>query len=196
MKNFIKKTIIATVILTISIFANTCLVSWQGLLWHWPEVNWWWGWGLFWNWQWWMSLWNNQTIYNTEITSIVNTEYEWTTIDHNPIEIWISRITRWNNWNGLVGVDTDNPITDYNIALNKILQIIQNIINYILGLLSVVAIIYLLIHGYIVLTAGGDDSKVKKWLKWIKNAFIAIAWIALSWIIISFILRVINTFSS
>jgi threonine/homoserine/homoserine lactone efflux protein len=42
------------------------------------------------------------------------------------------------------------------------LEIIQNVINYALGLLAVIALVYLLYHGFLIATAGNDDSKAKK----------------------------------
>lgn len=139
-----------------------------------------------------MGLWNMSTIYNPDQTKVINTEYNSSTIN-NPIEDWARRVTPDNAW--LVGTD-ETEITDYMDALGQVLHVIQNVVNYALWILSLVALIYLIIHGFMILTAAGDDAKMKKWLKWVKNAFIAIAWIWLSWIIISFILWLINYIAS
>jgi hypothetical protein len=69
-------------------------------------------------------------------------------------------------------------------------------INYALASLSLVALIYLMYHGFIILTAAGDDSKYKEGMKGIKYALIAIGGIGLSWIFISTIFRVVNSFAN
>ena len=140
----------------------------------------------------WMWLGNMSTIYNPDIWKVIDTQYNNSDIN-NPIEDWAKRITPENA--GLVGSDSQE-ITDYMDALAGVLHVIQNVVNYALWILSLVALIYLIIHWFMILTAAWDDSKVKKWLKGVKNAFIAIAWIWLSWIIISFILRLINYIAS
>ena len=172
-----KKAIILTLIASISIIMNLCFVSAQ---------------------EWGFSI-HNQNIYNRSLLKVLDTNYNWTPIDMNPIEVWIWHVIIWEDetnpqisW--LVG--TDQEITEYSDAMRKILKVVQNVVNYFLWLLWVVALIYLIIHGLMILTAAGDDSKMKKWLKWVKNAFIAIAGIWLSRLIISFILRIINTITA
>ena len=139
-----------------------------------------------------MWLGNMSTIYNPDQTKAINTEYNSSTIN-TPIEDWARWITPENA--GLAWAD-DTEITYYMDALTKVLHVVQNVVNYALWILWTIALIYLIIHGFIILTAAWDDSKVKKWLKWIKNAFIAITWIWLSWIIIRFILRLISYVAS
>ena len=169
-----KKIIVTTLIVSISIIMNLCFVSAQ---------------------EWWFSI-HNQNIYNRNILKVLDTNYNGTPIDMNPIEVWIWHIIIWEDeTNPQLSwlVWTDQEITEYSDALRKILKVIQNVVNYLLWLLWVVALIYLILHGFMILTAAGDDSKMKKWLKWVKNAFIAIAGIWLSWLIISFVLRLIKT---
>lgn len=172
-----KKTIIISILTVISILANICFVSAQ----EW----------------WWMSL-SNQSIFNRHLVQVLDTNYNWVPMDINPIEIWISDIIIWEGWSSQISwlVWTDDEITEYSIAMRKIMKVIQNVVNYFLWILWVVALIYLIIHWFMILTAAGDDSKMKKWLKWVKNAFIAIAWIWLSRLIISFILWLINTLTA
>ena len=136
---------------------------------------------------------NMTSIYNQNSGRALNTQYNWRSIDW-PLNDWAYRIVNWDGWEWHVPwlVWTEQEITEYEDALNKVVRIIQNIVNYALSLLWVIAVVYLLIHGFMVLTAGWNDEKTKKWLKWIKKAFIAIAWIALSWMIIRFILRIIT----
>lgn len=185
MKKIINKTL--TIIITTICLVSICLSEW-------PDGNWTYEWPLLW-WWWRFSLgWEN--IYNTDITSVINTEYNWTSIETNPIEAWIWYAI-WVWWEEPISwlAWTETEITEYDDALSKIIIVIQNVVNYVLWILAVIAVTYLLIHGFIILTAAGDDSKVKKWLKWVKNAFIAIAWIWLSWIIVALILWFIRTFA-
>lgn len=132
--------------------------------------------------------WSN--IYNTEMNNAISGGES--SVD--PIRYWVQTITNGedNAW-GIIGILHTNIISNHMEALNDTLRIVQNIVNYALGLVWLVALIYILFHWFIILTAGDDDSKQKKWIKWIKNGFIAMAWIALSRIIVSFLLRLINT---
>lgn len=91
---------------------------------------------------------------------------------------------------GIVGVDSQ--ITDHATAKNATLQVVKNIVNYALGLLSLIALVYLIFNGFLILTAGGDDTQYKKGLKSIKNALIAIAGIGASRLIVSAIFRLIS----
>lgn len=133
-------------------------------------------------------------IFNTNINSTIN----WTDNMENPLNDWAFWIVNWEWWNGQLSwlVWTDQKITDYSNALSKILKTIQNIVNYALWLIGVIALIYMIVHGFMILTAAWDDGKVKKWFKWIKNALLAISWIWLSWIIISFIIWLIKTLTA
>lgn len=146
------------------------------------------------NWE--MSLWNTSSIINWDINKVIDTKINWHDIDH-PIQDWIYWVVKW--WWDDTGilwlVWTDNEIQDNDQAFASILKLVQNIVNYTLWIVSLVALIYIIIHWIIMLTAAGDDWKFKKWLKWIKNAAVALAWIWFSRIIISFILRLINTFT-
>ncbi len=141
-----------------------------------------------------MWLGNMTTIYNPDITKVIDTNFNGSEIT-NPLNDWAYWVVKWDwgAWEIEWLVWTEYEITEHSDALGKILKVIQNVVNYALLILGTVALIYLIAHGFIILTAAGDDSKVKKWFKWIKNAFVAIAWIGLSRLIISFLLRLINT---
>lgn len=134
------------------------------------------------------------TIYNQNINKAINTD----DID-NPLRDWSFMIidntdTRENNEaaNAVWWIVNVWAITEYNEAKNDVMKIIKNIINYALWLLSFIALIYLIAHWFMILTAAGDDAKYKKWLKGIKYAAIALWWIGVSFFIISFIFRLIN----
>lgn len=180
MKNIIKKISILTISIVLTTIINISFAENP-----WPLLS-------PWLWFWWMWLWNEQFIFNTEIDKIVDTTFWWEYDGSgNPTRIWTYRIS-WE-WTIEWLVWTSDIIDNYETALTKVLHVIQNVVNYTLWILGLIALIYIMIHWFIILTAAGDDTKAKKWYKWIKNAFIAIAWIGLSWLIISWILRLINT---
>lgn len=192
MKKNLKKIVIFILIVSINIIINISFAQpahWQA----WDAAA-WWGWNV---WVSQMNFLDKTNIYNKNIDKAIAPIEQDPDHDGSILHIWSHRIfgiwwdegVEWIVW-------TDEEFDNYNEALTKILTVIQNIVNYTLWLLWVISVIYLLIHGFMILTAAWDDSRTKKWLKWIKNAFIAIAWIWLSWIIISFILRLINTFTS
>lgn len=74
--------------------------------------------------------------------------------------------------------------SDYTTRLWYALKLIQISINWILGILSTIALIYMLYCGFLVFSSWAGDN-AKKGKKWISTAAIALAWIGLSWLIIS-----------
>lgn len=141
----------------------------------------------------WLNLWNTNTILNTDINKAIDTNTSNGTI-WDPIREWAYQIVNaGNSWQQIWWIiSNDNEIATHEIALNKTLQIIKNIINYALGLVSLIALIYLLFHWFMIVTAAWDEARYKKWLAWIKYAAIALAWIWLSRFIISFIFWIIK----
>ena len=148
-------------------------------------------------WQW-FELWSTSTILNTDVNEAINTDnWDWTTI-WDPIREWAYQIVHSNDWDYEIWwiINNDEQIQEHNVALETTLDIIRNIINYALWLLSLVALIYLILHGFMMVTAAGDDERYKKWLAWIKYAAIAIGWIWLSWFVISFIFWIITNITA
>ena len=146
---------------------------------------------------WSFNLWNTNTILNTNIEATIYTNIGWSTIG-NPIREWVRQIIHSDDWNYVLTwiADSDVEITEHDTAFNRILEITKRIINRALWLLSLVALIYLIVHGFIILTATWDDTRYKKWMKWIRNATIALWGIWLSWFIVSFIIRIIQNITS
>ncbi len=145
-------------------------------------------------WQW-FELWNTSTILNTDVNDAINTDNGMWTIG-DPIREWAYQIVHSSDWDYEIWWVIDEEITDHDTALENTLWIITNIINYALGLLSLVALIYLLAHWFMIVTAAWDDAKYKKGLKWIKYAAIALVGIWLSWFIISLIFRIIENIAT
>ncbi len=142
------------------------------------------------------QLWNTSTILNTDINQAVNTDL-WSTTIWDPLRQWAYQVVHSDDWLHELWwiIDSDTQITDHNTALNRTLNIIKSIINYALSLLSLVALIYMIYHGFLMLSAAWDDSRYKNWFKWIKNSIIAIAGIWLSRFVISLIFRIIENAS-
>lgn len=86
---------------------------------------------------------------------------------------------------------TDEKISTHQNAQDKTMNVIKNIINYALMMVALVALVYLIYHGFLIITAAGDDTQYKKWLSWVKYAAIAMAGIGVSWLVVSFIFRLI-----
>jgi len=93
---------------------------------------------------------------------------------------------------GIDGIYTDGVI-DNETAWVKATNLMKWFLNYVLWLIGLVAMLYLLYHGFLALTAWSDDDQRKKWIAGIKYAAIAIVWLAVAWFIISLILFVIFT---
>lgn len=74
----------------------------------------------------------------------------------------------------------------------RIIDTIRNAINWILWMLSLIALVLCLRWGFQMLTAAWDESKVKTWTKVLKHAAIWLAIIWLSWLLVSFIFRIVG----
>ena len=75
---------------------------------------------------------------------------------------------------------------------NKLIPTIKKFVNWILGMLSLIALVICLRGWFQMLTASGDESKYKKWFTILKQAAIALAVIWLSWLFVTLILYLIN----
>lgn len=85
-------------------------------------------------------------------------------------------------------------ITTFFQAQNQTLRFIQNLVNWALMFLWVVALVYLIYHGFLMITAAWDEAQFKKWAKALRSAIVAIVWIALSAIIVNFIFYIVGRF--
>lgn len=95
----------------------------------------------------------------------------------------ISPVSWTGTLSGLVGVG--DKISSHQNAQSKTMDVIKNMINYALWMLALIALVYLLYHGFLILTAAGDETQYKKGLSGIKYAAIAIAGIGASWLVVS-----------
>ncbi len=107
---------------------------------------------------------------------------------------------------GIIGGDNVDPkeqitsvleaekITEHKTAMDNTLNLIKRTINYLLWFMWLVALVYLIYHWFLILTAGDDDAQYKKWLKSMKYAAIAIWWVWISWLFVSFIFWLVAKF--
>ena len=104
----------------------------------------------------------------------------------DPLRQWAYNIVS-PEWSGALGglTATDTQIATHQNAQSKVMTIIKNIINYALWMVALVALVYLIYHGFLILTASGDDAQYKKGLSGVKFAAIAIVGIGASRLIVS-----------
>ena len=82
--------------------------------------------------------------------------------------------------------------SNYTNSLNYVMDMIQIVINWLLGMLAFIALIYMIYCGLLVFSSWSDNKNATKGKKWIWTAAIALTGIWVSWLIISMILRFIN----
>lgn len=139
----------------------------------------------------WLYLWQNETILNTDPENALST-YDNNNPISDPIREWAYKIidadpTNTISNNELQWIANPGLISDHNTALSETMTIIKNIINYTLGIIWLVALIYLLYHWFLMVTAAWNDAQYKKGLKWLQTAIISLAWVWLSRFVVSFI---------
>lgn len=74
----------------------------------------------------------------------------------------------------------------------SLLDSVKTGINWLLGLLGLIALIVLLWGGFQMVTAAGDDNKYKEGFKILKQAGIGLLFIGLAWLFVSLIFYVIS----
>ncbi len=130
----------------------------------------------------------NTTILNQNLDWVVNTDLATDPLRDGAFVI----INDWTNSVDNVIGSNDPQIGTFGNAKNRVINILNIIINYTLGLLAMVALVYLMYHGVLILTAAGDEERFNTGLKWIQYAAIALAGIGLSWLVISLIFYLID----
>ena len=110
--------------------------------------------------------------------------YEW-------IGDWFSDPNQ--NWRAIQtnGYNADVAWSD-SMKNDSLINVIRTAINWVLWMLSLVALVIALYAGFLMMTSGGDEKKYQKWVGLLKWAGIGLAIIALSWLIVSLIFWIIN----
>jgi len=117
---------------------------------------------------------NDQQVLNTEG---ITDPLRWGAYNIINPQTWTGALT------GVLWVGAE--ILSHQVAQNQVMNVIKNIINYALWMLGLVALVYLIYHGFLILTASGDENQYKKGIAGIKFAAIALAGIGASWLIVS-----------
>ena len=143
----------------------------------------------------WLQLGQDQTIFNTDANNTLNT-YDNNNPISDPLRQWAYKIIDADTTNTISNQELwwiVNPwlIQNHATALSSTMAILKNIINYSLWLVSLIALIYLMYHWFLMVTAAWDDTQYKKGIKWLKLAAVALTGIWMSWLLVSFILWLI-----
>ena len=83
---------------------------------------------------------------------------------------------------GVAGAGNDTNLVDG----------IKGFVNWVLGLLSFIALCVLLYGGFQMITAAGDEAKYNAGLTILKQAAIGLIFVGLSWMIVTFIFSIIG----
>ncbi len=137
---------------------------------------------------WWTNLefyWNDGTILTDNKDDVLNEEVS----GGSWFSAWIDLVV----WEGKIEGIYDGEIESVEDAWTLATDLMKWTINYALWLIGLVALVYLLYHWFLTLTAWSDDEQASKWWKGIKYAFIAIVWIGLAWFFLSLVFRLIFT---
>lgn len=70
---------------------------------------------------------------------------------------------------------------------DSLINVIKSFINWMLGMLALIALVVLLWGGFQMVTAAGDDAKYKKGFKILQQAAIWLVFIGVSWLLVSVI---------
>lgn len=92
----------------------------------------------------------------------------------------------------LKGIFLWDEIKDGATAREKFLNTIKSIINFTLGFIGLVALLYLIYHGLMMLFNPWDDAKIEDGWKAIRYAGIAIIWVWVAWFIVSIVFQVLG----
>lgn len=74
----------------------------------------------------------------------------------------------------------------------KLIDVIKSFINWMLGILALIALVILLFGGFQMVTAAGDDAKYKKGFKILQQAAVGLVFIGVSWLMVSVIFRLLG----
>ena len=102
----------------------------------------------------------------------------------NDSEIW--------GWDAQTTEYNPNVRWSKNFQSDNLINTIRAAINWVLGILSFVALCLCLWGGFQMMTSGGDSKKYEAGLNLLKWAAIGLAVIAVSWLVVSLVFYVIN----
>ena len=101
-------------------------------------------------------------------------------------------IGRWvgdaDSWDKIYYEELDNT-SDSRAATA---DYVRALVNYALAVLWLVALIYILYHWFLTVTASWDDDQAAKWRKWIKYWSFALAGVGLAWFVVSILVWIVQ----
>lgn len=97
----------------------------------------------------------------------------------------------FNNQNSTYNPDV--PGAQGGLAGDSLILTIKNGINWLLGLLGLIALIVLLWGGFQMVTAAGDDKKYEAGFKILKQSGIGLVFIGLAWLFVSLVFFVVQS---
>ena len=103
---------------------------------------------------------------------------------------WFNTASWWN-WQN-TGYNSSVAGASTGLQWDALIKTIRTAINWVLGLLSLIALALCLWGGFQMMTSGGDQKKYESGLNVLKWAAIGLAIIAASWLIVSLIFFIIN----
>ena len=99
--------------------------------------------------------------------------------------------SQWWFWATVWISGIQGPWTEKNQE-DSLINTIKTAVNWVLGMLSLVALVLCLYAWFKMLTSWWDSKKYGEWFAILKNAAIWLAVIALSWLIVSLVFWIIN----
>lgn len=75
---------------------------------------------------------------------------------------------------------------------DSFVNVVKSAINWLLGILALIALIILLYGGFLMVTAAGNEEQYNKWFTILKHAAFGLVMIGIAWFIVSIIFWVIN----
>jgi len=75
---------------------------------------------------------------------------------------------------------------------DRLINVIKAGANWVLGILALIALLFLMWWGFQMVTSGGEDDKYNAWFTILKHAAVGLFLIGLAWFIISIIFWLVN----
>lgn len=94
--------------------------------------------------------------------------------------------------NAALGQQAAQGISGVGTQTTDLLTVVRNAINFVLGLLSFIALIVLLYGWFNMVTAAGDETKYNQGFTILRQAGIGLIFIGLSWIFVQFIFFILG----
>ncbi len=82
---------------------------------------------------------------------------------------------------------------DDGVSSEGLIWVVKSFINWMLGILSLIALMVLLFGGFKMVTAAWDETKYKDGFKVLKQAWVGLAVIWVSWMVVSLIFFVLGS---